>query len=340
MAKPGVDQINADQCQYGQETEDGDPLKKPTGFLSNYHEILRALNNRCSGVGGSCSRPQGGRHRLCNGKFARRAVIYYQKMCKAILKGMRNQMIKDGTYTVGEAGPRIQMLDGYDGINLSAESTAETNRGDKHVDIYRMGALTPPTGGSSETRTPGDNLVRNKNSSACPFVDRAFDQVLADASRNDRFVADITGQPLSPELCREARKLEFDYFCNNHVWELRKITEAIQRTERCPISVRWVEVVNKGDSSNPTFVTGWWLGKSVDLGRRLASLLPLFLNSWPCIGVGASGCHVTEYETQQPISQNSAIASRRRSGAASGLPSRSSQLKSFNQLSTLPRVSR
>ena len=70
------------------------------------------------------------------------------------------------------------------------------------------------------------------------------------ANKGDRFVDDITGQPLPPELCREARRLEVDCFKSKNVWEIRTIAEALQRTGRRPISVRWVEV-NKGDSANP-----------------------------------------------------------------------------------------
>ena len=49
-------------------------------------------------------------------------------------------------------------------------------------------------------------------SSSLQFVDHAFDSILAAANKNDRFVDDITGQPLPPELCRAARQLEVDYF--------------------------------------------------------------------------------------------------------------------------------
>ena len=44
--------------------------------------------------------------------------------------------------------------------------------------------------------------------------------------------------------------MEVEYSRNKGVWELRRISEALQRTGRRPISVRCVEV-NKGDSMNP-----------------------------------------------------------------------------------------
>ena len=39
----GVRRVVGDQCQYGQETRGGEPVKKPTGWLSNSSEILEAL---------------------------------------------------------------------------------------------------------------------------------------------------------------------------------------------------------------------------------------------------------------------------------------------------------
>ena len=70
------------------------------------------------------------------------------------------------------------------------------------------------------------------------------------AGRHNRFIDDLTGQPLPEELCRAARQTELDYFTSKEVWVVRKISEARQRTGRPPITVRWVEV-NKGDDQNP-----------------------------------------------------------------------------------------
>ena len=36
-----------DECQYGQETGEGNPVKKPTGWFSNSPEILKKLRKRC-----------------------------------------------------------------------------------------------------------------------------------------------------------------------------------------------------------------------------------------------------------------------------------------------------
>ena len=62
----GVKRITADQCQLGQQTDDGEPDKKPTGFMSNCEDILSRLHRRCSGKHGWCSRPGGGQHQAAS----------------------------------------------------------------------------------------------------------------------------------------------------------------------------------------------------------------------------------------------------------------------------------
>ena len=68
--------------------------------------------------------------------------------------------------------------------------------------------------------------------------------------RHERYVDDLTGQPLRPELCHKARATELDYFQDKEVWTMRKVSEALRRQGKRPITVRWVEV-NKGDELNP-----------------------------------------------------------------------------------------
>ena len=63
------------QCQYGAEFN-GQPIKKPTGVMSNCSGIRKAVSKTCTGNNGHCSRPGGGEHVLCNGRVARVAVIF------------------------------------------------------------------------------------------------------------------------------------------------------------------------------------------------------------------------------------------------------------------------
>ena len=102
MRQPGVDYAVMDQCQYGQTAENGQPVKKPTKWMSNSEEILKQLQNRCAGRGGWCS--LGGTHQVCSGSTARKAALYPFKLCKAILVGCRNQLLADRRMTEGIHG--------------------------------------------------------------------------------------------------------------------------------------------------------------------------------------------------------------------------------------------
>ena len=92
----GVDRVVADQCQLGATAENGGPIRKPTGFLTNSVQVQRELDVRCGGQGGYCSRPGGGKHVLCSGRVARLAAIYPFELCRAILRGMSRQLRMDG----------------------------------------------------------------------------------------------------------------------------------------------------------------------------------------------------------------------------------------------------
>ena len=105
-----------DQCQYGAQIKSGqhsgDPIKKPTGFMTNSSEIAAALSMRCTGQQGQCSRAKGGTHRLCSGKHAREAAKYPRDLCRAVLRGIRNQLKKDGL-----------LIDGCYGIQAPSDDT-------------------------------------------------------------------------------------------------------------------------------------------------------------------------------------------------------------------------
>ena len=54
MKTAGVQTITMDKCQLGQCDSEGDPVKKPTKWMSNSEHILKALNKRCPGKQGWC----------------------------------------------------------------------------------------------------------------------------------------------------------------------------------------------------------------------------------------------------------------------------------------------
>ena len=88
LSRPGVERAVGDQCQCGQETEHGEPIKKPTGFVSNACKLIEVLGKRCFGKGGLCSRSCGGAHAECRGRVAWRAAIFQAELCEVILRGM------------------------------------------------------------------------------------------------------------------------------------------------------------------------------------------------------------------------------------------------------------
>ena len=105
---PGVRRITSDQCMFGQEVTfgmfRGQPIKKPTGFLSNAPMLLARLEMRCKGIGGQCSRRRGGAHRTCSGSVAREAARYPLRLCRAIVQGMLDEMRSRGILKRGEVG--------------------------------------------------------------------------------------------------------------------------------------------------------------------------------------------------------------------------------------------
>ena len=99
-AVPIVQRVHGDQCQFGAEVSygraAGQPVKKPFGFMTNSPGVAAALNRQCAGIRGWCSRPRGGRHEMCSGKVASDAQVYPRGLCRAVLKGISDQMGADG----------------------------------------------------------------------------------------------------------------------------------------------------------------------------------------------------------------------------------------------------
>lgn len=93
----GVDSIVMHQCQLGQCDETGRPVKKPTRWMSNSSCILNRLNLQCTGVKGWCSRNvEQEKHRPAFGKVAKQAAIYPFQLCRAILEGLKTELVRSG----------------------------------------------------------------------------------------------------------------------------------------------------------------------------------------------------------------------------------------------------
>ena len=111
MEVPNVQRVRGDQCQFGAEImrgrDKGEPVMKPTGFLTNSSKLAETLSKTCSSVSGSCSRPKGGQHRLCSGRHARDAARYPRGLCRAILKGITGQLKDDRLLLEGCFGVQV-----------------------------------------------------------------------------------------------------------------------------------------------------------------------------------------------------------------------------------------
>ena len=103
MSTPGVFKGKGHMCQHGMwiDTPQGKKLAlKATGFLTNSPYILENLPKTCTNTGGPGDHPHAS---LENGRAAQ-AAIYPEKLCHAILKGLRKQLLKDGAMSSGEIG--------------------------------------------------------------------------------------------------------------------------------------------------------------------------------------------------------------------------------------------
>ena len=102
--RDGVEVVIGDRCLFGQVDTDGHPIKKPTKWMSNSAEVLKILGARCRGRMGACSKQYGGSHVVAEGSRTKGTAIYPFALCKAILKGFRNQLVADGRLTLGVVG--------------------------------------------------------------------------------------------------------------------------------------------------------------------------------------------------------------------------------------------
>ncbi len=108
---PGVRRVRGDQCQFGAEIQRGrhrgDPIMKPTGFMTNSPCVAETLERLCEGKGGLCSRSKGGRHRPCSGIHAKEAQKYPKELCRAVLKGVTKQLKDDNLLKNGCFGVQV-----------------------------------------------------------------------------------------------------------------------------------------------------------------------------------------------------------------------------------------
>ena len=230
MAKPGIARTVGDQCQYGQTAADGRPVKKATGWLSNAPAILEELSLRCTGREGRCS---GGRktHAAASGRVAREAAVYPFRLCRAILVGLRKHLIQQGKIAPGIHGCQTRFEEQDPAVSARGWVNACVTREVVYRDAI-TGELLPPELLDATRRLFSD--------------DDPTDEINAVTKQETTYKDAVTGQPLQKALVEAARKLELEYFASKQVWAKRPYSEAMARTGKKPISVRWLDT-NKGD---------------------------------------------------------------------------------------------
>ena len=106
MEHPGVSRVRGDMCRHdmrisGPHGDEG-LARKPTGWLSNSPIILEELNVQCTNDHKHAS--------LENGR-ANQAAMYPEKLCYAVLRGVRRQMVALVVAHTGEIGAICEDLD-------------------------------------------------------------------------------------------------------------------------------------------------------------------------------------------------------------------------------------
>ena len=103
MAHPRVDSVVAHLCQYGMKTmgDDGSwqPAKKATRFASSSEEVLKKLDRKCNGEHA---------HRHLTSGRAKHAAVYPPELCKAILRGIEKQRLREGAKVSSYAEEQVE----------------------------------------------------------------------------------------------------------------------------------------------------------------------------------------------------------------------------------------
>ena len=84
---------------------------------------LNALSKQCEGRNGRCSRPGGGSHVLLEGQLTKDAAIYPRGVCRAMLRGVSQQLKADKVVKEGCLG--IQVPDDESEVHESVYGPAQ-----------------------------------------------------------------------------------------------------------------------------------------------------------------------------------------------------------------------
>ena len=127
LGKHGVMHVKVDQCQYGLMSKDGlgeGFVRKSTGFMTNAPcvamELMRRCPNRC--------RKMAHRHVTLEGGRTRPAQVYPDELCRAICRGMMDQIDRDrrGQFMLANLqGTRKEANDIQEQLNIEFKTVEE-----------------------------------------------------------------------------------------------------------------------------------------------------------------------------------------------------------------------
>ena len=178
MAKRDLPRHEADQCQYGLiTTKDGveGPAKKPTTFMTNAWKLAEQLGKKCDGSH---------RHIPLEAGRPSAAAKYPDKLCMAIVTGIRDQLAFDATALAATRKLTVDEVREVTELSVDLAACVE----DQHQE------------------DENDHVTR--------------EETLAIRQKDGEVAAvdDVTGASLDPKLVTEARALEMEWFRKKEVY--------------------------------------------------------------------------------------------------------------------------
>jgi hypothetical protein len=207
LAHPRVNTVVAHLCQYGMKTmgDDGlwQPAKKATRFASSSEEVLRRLDRKCDGAHVHCH--------LTSGR-AKHAAVYPPELCRAILRGIERQRLREGAKMLSHAETQVERGCGI--FNLQ------------------------------------DDKEKVELAADARYEELMHESEALDKIGQEQYFDNLSGSALPPRLVEKARKEEIDFMLDWEVWEEVPVARCWQATGKGPLGGRWVDV-NKGDEETP-----------------------------------------------------------------------------------------
>ena len=231
--RPGVTVTKGHMCRFGMTARDSDgklqPVKKPTGFMTNAWCIADELNKLCLG-----DHPH---TQLMEGRAAA-AAVYPKKLCEAVCRGLKKQKEHENKGCISSMAMSIKQLDqvrraGIVELNAVVPKNTVENKHWKDNKHEKDGH------GRHSDNLEGEEILERQLSVLYHSCDglTAYD--------------DVSQQQLDPAEVLKARQLEMAYFETKKVYT--KVPRSHQEKTRGKIiKTRWIDV-NKGDSEKKDY---------------------------------------------------------------------------------------